>query len=386
MEDKTKMEEEKIVLTLEKPEENNTVETTEKVEEEKPVKTELDMSVFSDEELKMIDDFSEKIDISDTNIIMSYGSTAQNKISDFSDKTLENMKTKDLGQIGNMIADLVTELKGFDVEEESKGFLGFFKKAGNKIDNLRVKYEKANVNVEKICGILEDNQIQLLKDIAVLDELYAKNETNKKELTMYIAAGKKKLKHAVEVELPQLKKIAQETGTTEDAQKANDYAQLVNRFEKKLHDLEMTRMVAVQMSPQIRLIQNNDTIMAEKIQSTLVNTIPLWKSQMVIALGLTHAQDAIDAEAAVDKMTNDLLKKNAEALKQGTIETAKASERSIVEIETLQQTNKALIETLDEVLKIQSEGREKRNAAEVELRKLENEIKEKLLEIKNEVH
>ena len=247
MEDKTKMEEEKIVLTLEKPEENNTVETTEKVEEEKPVKTELDMSVFSDEELKMIDDFSEKIDISDTNIIMSYGSTAQNKISDFSDKTLENMKTKDLGQIGNMIADLVTELKGFDVEEESKGFLGFFKKAGNKIDNLRVKYEKANVNVEKICGILEDNQIQLLKDIAVLDELYAKNETNKKELTMYIAAGKKKLKHAVEVELPQLKKIAQETGTTEDAQKANDYAQLVNRFEKKLHDLEMTRMVAVQM-------------------------------------------------------------------------------------------------------------------------------------------
>ena len=254
MEDKTKMEEEKIVLTLEKPEENNTVETTEKVEEEKPVKTELDMSVFSDEELKMIDDFSEKIDISDTNIIMSYGSTAQNKISDFSDKTLENMKTKDLGQIGNMIADLVTELKGFDVEEESKGFLGFFKKAGNKIDNLRVKYEKANVNVEKICGILEDNQIQLLKDIAVLDELYAKNETNKKELTMYIAAGKKKLKHAVEVELPQLKKIAQETGTTEDAQKANDYAQLVNRFEKKLHDLEMTRMVAVQMSPQIRLI------------------------------------------------------------------------------------------------------------------------------------
>ena len=386
MEDKTKMEEEKIVLTLEKPEENNTVETTEKVEEEKPVKTELDMSVFSDEELKMIDDFSEKIDISDTNIIMSYGSTAQNKISDFSDKTLENMKTKDLGQIGNMIADLVTELKGFDVEEESKGFLGFFKKAGNKIDNLRVKYEKANVNVEKICGILEDNQIQLLKDIAVLDELYAKNETNKKELTMYIAAGKKKLKQAVEVELPQLKKIAQETGTTEDAQKANDYAQLVNRFEKKLHDLEMTRMVAVQMSPQIRLIQNNDTIMAEKIQSTLVNTIPLWKSQMVIALGLTHAQDAIDAEAAVDKMTNDLLKKNAEALKQGTIETAKASERSIVEIETLQQTNKALIETLDEVLKIQSEGREKRNAAEVELRKLENELKEKLLEIKNEVH
>ena len=278
------------------------------------------------------------------------------------------------------------QVKGFDVEEESKGFLGFFKKAGNKIDNLRVKYEKANVNVEKICGILEDNQIQLLKDIAVLDELYAKNETNKKELTMYIAAGKKKLKHAVEVELPQLKKIAQETGTTEDAQKANDYAQLVNRFEKKLHDLEMTRMVAVQMSPQIRLIQNNDTIMAEKIQSTLVNTIPLWKSQMVIALGLTHAQDAIDAEAAVDKMTNDLLKKNAEALKQGTIETAKASERSIVEIETLQQTNKALIETLDEVLKIQSEGREKRNAAEVELRKLENELKEKLLEIKNEVH
>ncbi|MGN1398421.1 MAG: toxic anion resistance protein [Erysipelotrichaceae bacterium] len=383
------MEEEKIVLTLEKAEETaapQVEQTAQEVTEEKVVNTELDMSVFSEEELKMIDDFSEKIDINDTNIIMSYGSTAQNKISDFYDKTLENIKTKDLGQIGNMITDLVTELKGFDVEEESKGFLGLFKKAGNKIDNIRAKYEKANVNVEKICNILEENQIQLLKDIAVLDELYAKNETNKKELTMYIAAGKKKLKHAVEVELPQLQQTAKETGTTEDAQKANDYAQLINRFEKKLHDLEMTRMVAVQMSPQIRLIQNNDTIMAEKIQSTLVNTIPLWKSQMVIALGLTHAQDAIDAEAAVDKMTNDLLKKNAEALKQGTIETAKASERSIVEIETLQQTNKALIDTLDEVLKIQTEGREKRNAAEIELRKLENELKEKLLEIKMEVN
>ncbi len=384
------MEEEKIVLTLDSNANENT--PTQAVEQadttvqtavaNEPAK--VDMSVFSDDELKMINEFSEKIDITDTDVIMSYGSTSQNKIADFSDKALDNVKSKDLGSVGTMISDLVVELKGFDVEEESKGFLGFFKKTGNKLEGLKAKYDKVNVNVEKISSMLEEQQIQLLKDIAVLDELYAKNESNKKELSMYIAAGKKKLEQATNVELPKLQQIAKESGTTEDAQKANDYAQLINRFEKKLHDLEMTRMVSVQMSPQIRLIQNNDTIMAEKIQSTLVNTIPLWKSQMVIALGLSHSQEAIDAEAAVDKMTNELLKKNAEALKQGTIATAQASERSIVEIETLQYTNKSLIDTLDEVLKIQTEGRQKRNAAEIELRKLENELKEKLLEIKKD--
>ncbi len=383
------MEEEKIVLTLDsKASENTTAQTVEETTTaETPVATEpakVDMSVFSEEELKMINDFSEKIDITDTDVIMSYGSTSQNKIADFSDKALENVRSKDLGSVGTMISDLVVELKGFDVEEESKGFLGLFKKSGNKLQGLKAKYDKVNVNVEKISSMLEEQQIQLLKDIAVLDELYAKNESNKKELSMYIAAGKKKLEEATNVELPKLQQIAKESGTTEDAQKANDYAQLINRFEKKLHDLEMTRMVSVQMTPQIRLIQNNDTIMAEKIQSTLVNTIPLWKSQMVIALGLSHSQEAIDAEAAVDKMTNELLKKNAEALKQGTIATAEASERSIVEIETLQYTNKSLIDTLDEVLKIQTEGRQKRNAAEVELRKLENELKEKLLEVKKD--
>ncbi len=383
------MEEEKIVLTLDsKASENTTAQTVEEATTaETPVATEpakVDMSVFSEEELKMINDFSEKIDITDTDVIMSYGSTSQNKIADFSDKALENVRSKDLGSVGTMISDLVVELKGFDVEEESKGFLGLFKKSGNKLQGLKAKYDKVNVNVEKISSMLEEQQIQLLKDIAVLDELYAKNESNKKELSMYIAAGKKKLEEATNVELPKLQQIAKESGTTEDAQKANDYAQLINRFEKKLHDLEMTRMVSVQMTPQIRLIQNNDTIMAEKIQSTLVNTIPLWKSQMVIALGLSHSQEAIDAEAAVDKMTNELLKKNAEALKQGTIATAEASERSIVEIETLQYTNKSLIDTLDEVLKIQTEGRQKRNAAEVELRKLENELKEKLLEVKKD--
>ncbi len=378
------MEEEKIVLTLEpkQAEENKPVEEVQTQETVEPAK--LDLSTFSEEEKKMIDDFSEKIDITDTDVIMSYGSTSQNKIADFSGKALENVKSKDLGTVGNMISDLVVELKGFDVNEESKGFLGFFKKSGNKIEGLKAKYDKANNNVEKISSLLEDHQIQLLKDIATLDELYDKNELNKKELTMYIAAGKKKLEKATKEELPKLQEIAKQTGTTEDAQKANDYAQLINRFEKKLHDLELTRMVAIQMAPQIRLIQNNDTIMAEKIQSTLVNTIPLWKSQMVIALGLSHAQDAIDAEAAVDKMTNDLLKKNADALKQGTVATAEASERSIVEIETLQYTNKSLIDTLDDVLKIQTEGRAKRTAAEVELRKLENELKDKLLEIKKE--
>ncbi len=379
------MDEEKIVLTLEsKVDEQPAAEVVEEIKPEAVVPAQLDLSTLTEEEKKMIDEFSEKIDITDTDVIMSYASNSQKKVADFSTTTLNNVKTKDLGSVGDMISSLVTELKGFDATEENKGLLGIFKKSTNKITTLKAKYDKVEVNVEKISKMLEDHQITLLKDIALLDQLYEKNELNKKELTMYIAAGQKKLKQAQEVELPKLVEQARISGTVEDSQKANDYSQLINRFEKKLHDLEMTRMISIQMSPQIRLIQNNDTLMAEKIQSTLVNTIPLWKSQMVIALGLSHSQDAIDAEAAVDKMTNDLLKKNAEALKQGTIATAEASERSIVEIETLQYTNKSLIETLDEVLKIQTEGREKRTAAEVELRKLENELKDKLLEVKKE--
>lgn len=379
------MDQEKIVLTLDpKDEQTQQQAATQTIETENVVPAKLDLSTLSEEELKMIDEFAEKIDITDADVIMSYGANSQKKISSFSTTTLENIRTKDLGQIGNMISDLVVELKDFDAEGESKGLKALFRKGKNKIAALKANYDKVDINVNKICTLLEEHQITLLKDIAILDELYDKNELNKKELTMYIVAGQKKLEQAVNIELPKLKAIAQESGLVEDAQKANDYAQLINRFEKKIHDLEMTRMIAVQMSPQIRLIQNNDTLMAEKIQSTLVNTIPLWRSQMVIALGLSHAKEAIDAEAAVDKMTNELLKKNAESLKQGTIETAQASERSIVEIETLQYTNKSLIETLDEVLRIQSDGRARRNAAEIELRKLENELKNKLLEIRKE--
>ncbi|MBQ6654395.1 MAG: toxic anion resistance protein [Erysipelotrichaceae bacterium] len=338
--------------------------------------------MLTEADQKMVDEFSEKIDITQTDIIMSYGSDAQKKVADFSSNALNDVKTKDLGQIGDMISDLVVELKGFEIDNQEKGIKSWFKKSANKVQGLKAKYDKAEVNVNKICDLLEGHQIQLLKDIALLDELYDKNEINKKELTMYILAGQKKLKYAQEVELPKLVATAQETGLTEDSQRANDYANLINRFEKKLHDLELTRMISIQMAPQIRLIQNNDTLMAEKIQSTLVNTIPLWKSQMVIALGLSHSQEAIEAEKAVDAMTNELLKKNAEALKQGTIATAEASEKGIVELETLQFTNKSLIETLDEVLKIQTEGRQKRTAAEVELRKLEAELREKLLEVK----
>ena len=379
------MDQEKIVLTLDpKDEQTQQQAATQTIETENVVPAKLDLSTLSEEELKMIDEFAEKIDITDADVIMSYGANSQKKISSFSTTTLENIRTKDLGQIGNMISDLVVELKDFDAEGESKGLKALFRKGKNKIAALKANYDKVDINVNKICTLLEEHQITLLKDIAILDELYDKNELNKKELTMYIVAGQKKLEQAVNIELPKLKAIAQESGLVEDAQKANDYAQLINRFEKKIHDLEMTRMIAVQMSPQIRLIQNNDTLMAEKIQSTLVNTIPWWRSQMVIALGLSHAKEAIDAEAAVDKMTNELLKKNAESLKQGTIETAQASERSIVEIETLQYTNKSLIETLDEVLRIQSDGRARRNAAEIELRKLENELKNKLLEIRKE--
>ena len=375
------MDNENIVLTLESKAEQLTEEPI--VQEKKDIQpAKLDTSMLTEADQKLVDEFSEKIDITQTDIIMSYGSDAQKKVADFSSNALNDVKTKDLGQIGDMISDLVVELKGFEIDNQEKGIKSWFKKSANKVQGLKAKYDKAEVNVNKICDLLEGHQIQLLKDIALLDELYDKNEINKKELTMYILAGQKKLKYAQEVELPKLVATAQETGLTEDSQRANDYANLINRFEKKLHDLELTRMISIQMAPQIRLIQNNDTLMAEKIQSTLVNTIPLWKSQIVIALGLSHSQEAIEAEKAVDAMTNELLKKNAEALKQGTIATAEASEKGIVELETLQFTNKSLIETLDEVLKIQTEGRQKRTAAEVELRKLEAELREKLLEVK----
>ena len=381
------MEEEKIVLTLDPNADQPKAQAIAEEEvKEEVIPAPLDSSSLSAEEAKMVEEFAEKIDITQTDTVMQYGASAQKKISQFSDSTLKNIKTKDLGEIGNMISDLVLELKGFDIDEkDDKGFFSLFnifKKAGNSFTALKSRYDAAEVNVTKVANILEDHQIQLLKDITVLDELYERNTQNKKELTMYILAGQKKLKHAQEVELPALVAKAKETGTEEDAQAANDYANLINRFEKKLHDLELTRMISLQMAPQIRLIQNNDTLMAEKIQSTLTNTIPLWKSQMVIALGLQHSQDAIDAEAAVDKVTNELLRKNAEKLKQSTIETAKASERAIVEVETLKFTNQSLIDTLDEVLKIQDEGRAKRAAAEVEIRKLEEELRNKLLEVR----
>ena len=381
------MEEEKIVLTLDPNADQPKAQAIAQEEvKEEVIPAPLDSSSLSAEEAKMVEEFAEKIDITQTDTVMQYGASAQKKISQFSDSTLKNIKTKDLGEIGNMISDLVVELKGFDIDEkDDKGFFSLFnifKKAGNSFTALKSRYDAAEVNVTKVANILEDHQIQLLKDITVLDELYERNTQNKKELTMYILAGQKKLKHAQDVELPALVAKAKETGTEEDAQAANDYANLINRFEKKLHDLELTRMISLQMAPQIRLIQNNDTLMAEKIQSTLTNTIPLWKSQMVIALGLQHSQDAIDAEAAVDKVTNELLRKNAEKLKQSTIETAKASERAIVEVETLKFTNQSLIDTLDEVLKIQDEGRAKRAAAEVEIRKLEEELRNKLLEVR----
>ena len=381
------MEEEKIVLTL-NPQSDPVAEAIAQVEEQTATEVApapLDSSSLTKEELQMVEDFAKKIDITQTDTVMQYGASAQKKIADFSDSTLNNIKTKDLGEIGNMISDLVVELKGFDIDKEEKGFFSLFnifKKAGNSFTALKARYDDAEVNVSKVANLLEDHQITLLKDITMLDELYERNQQNKKELTMYIMAGQQKLQQARDVELPALVARAEKSGTEEDAQIANDYANLINRFEKKLHDLELTRMVSIQMAPQIRLVQNNDTLMTEKIQSTLTNTIPLWKSQMVLALGLQHSQEAIEAEEAVDKVTNELLRKNAEKLKQSTVETAKASERSIVEIETLKFTNQSLIDTLDEVLKIQSEGRQKRASAEVELRKLEDELKAKLLEVK----
>lgn len=345
-------------------------------------KNEMDDSMLSDEEKRMVSEFVEKIDLRNSNAILQYGAGTQKKMADFSERALENVRTKDMGEIGDMITGLVTELKSFDVEEEEKGFGAFFKKRANKLTEMKAKYDKAEVNVSKIVTALESHQIQLIKDAQMLDKMYDMNLTYFKELSMYILAGKKKLQIARGTELVQLRDKALESGLPEDAQAAKDYEGLIDRFEKKLHDLELTRTVALQTAPQIRLVQGSDTVMAEKIQSTIVNTIPLWKSQMVIALGVEHSTQAAKAQRAVSDMTNELLKKNADRLKVATVEAAKESERGIVDMETLKHTNETLISTLDEVMKIQTEGRAKRAAAETELQSMENELKTKLLEMR----
>ena len=337
---------------------------------------------LTDAEKKAVDDFAAKIDINNANHILQYGADAQAKITQFSDMALEKVRTKDLGSVGDTLSSLVVELKGFDPNEQKKGFFGLFKKAGASIAELKAKYDKAEVNVEKVVDVLEGHQITLTKDIAVLDEMFKANMTNFKQLSLYIVAGKKKLEEVQNVTIPAMQAKAAETGAMEDAQAANDYANLANRFEKKLHDLDLTRTVSLQMGPQIRLIQNNDTLMVEKIQTTLLNTIPLWKSQMVLALGLAHSEQAMQAQKAVSDTTNELLKKNAELLKQTTVGVAQESERGIVDIETLKHTNQMLIDTLDEVVKIQNDGRAKRKAAEVELMNIETQLKDKMLEFR----
>ena len=349
---------------------------------EQPQAAVFDESSLSDAERKMVNDFAEKIQISNSNLVLQYGSGAQKKIADFSETALNNVRTKDMSEVGEMLTNVVVELKKFNVDEEEKGLFSFFKRSGNKISTYKAKYSSAEANVNRICNVLEDHQVQLMKDIAMLDKMYELNKVYFKELSMYILAGKKKLAEVESTELPAAQEKARRTGLPEDAQAANDLSAMCNRFEKKLHDLELTRTISIQMAPQIRLIQNNDTLMTEKIQSTLVNTIPLWKSQMVLALGAAHSQQAADAQKAVTDMTNELLRKNAETLKMSSIETAKQSERGIVDIETLKTTNESLISTLDEVMRIQQEGRQKRQEAETELRRIENDLKNKLLEMR----
>ena len=347
------------------------------------VPAKLDDSMLSEAEKQVVEDFSKKINIMDSNLILQYGAAAQKNVAGFSENALASVRSKDLGEVGKSLSELVVELKGFGQEEEKKGLFGMFKKAGNKLETMKAQYSKVEANVDKIARELEQHQVTLLKDVAMFDQMYELNLKYYKELTMYILAGKKKLEDVRTNELPALKAQAEQTGAQEDAQRYNDMVQMCERFEKKLHDLELTRMISIQMGPQTRLLQNNDTLMVEKIQSSLVNTIPLWKSQMVLALGMEHSRQATAAQSAVTEMTNDLLKKNADMLKMGTIETAKEAERSIVDIETLQHTNQQLIDTLDEVLNIQREGAQKRQAAEVELGKIEGQLKQKLLELRN---
>ena len=353
--------------------------------EEKAQQDALDMQKFTPEEQQMIDDFSRQIDVRDSNLVFSYGAAAQQNISQFSDVALKNVQTKDLNEVGDMIASLVVELKSFDATEDKErgGLLGLFKKQVSNLENLKARYDHTEVNVNKIVEGLEQHQIQLLKDIAMLDKLYDQNLSYFKELSMYIVAGKKSLEEFRVGELQQMRDKAEASGLPEDAQAAKDLMDKADRFEKKLYDLELTRNISIQMAPQIRLIQSSNQIMAEKIQTSLVNTIPLWKSQMVLALGLAHTQNAMQAQRAVTDLTNDLLNKNAEKLHMATVETAKEAERGIVDIETLKNTNKLLIDTMDEVLEIQAQGKEKRRNAEQELAQIESELKAKILEIRN---
>ena len=341
----------------------------------------LDESQLTEAERKMVDDFSQKIDIRDTSVVLQYGAAAQKNIASFSENALNGVKTKDLGEVGDALSSLVVELKNFG-QPEKKGIAGFFQKKRSELEEMKAGYAKAEANVDKIVAVLEKHQVVLMKDIAMFDQMYELNTKYYKELTMYILAGKKRLEYLRTHDLEDRKKKATETGAQEDAQAYNDFANLCSRFEKKLHDLELTRMISIQMGPQTRLLQNNDTLMLEKIQSSLVNTIPLWKSQMVLALGLEHGRQATAAQTAVTNMTNELLKRNADMLKMGTVDTAREAERSIVSVETLQHTNQQLISTLDEVMKIQQEGAQKRKEAELELGRIEGELKQKLLELR----
>ncbi len=349
------------------------------VEEKKAEPAEI---TLSPEEEKIVAEFLPKIDVRDSNLVLQYGAGSQQKIADFSENILNTVRTKDLGEVGEVLSSVVTELKDFDVQEQEKGFLSFFKKSANKITALQTKYDKAEANVDKIVEVLEGHQIQLMKDTAMLDQMYEMNVVYFKELSMYIIAGKRKLEEVRGGELAELMAKAQASSLQEDAQAANDLANLCDRFEKKIYDLELTRMISIQMAPQIRLIQNNNAVMSDKIQSTIVNTIPLWKSQMVLALGVEHSRQAAAAQRQVTDMTNELLKRNSETLKLATIDTAKESERGVVDMETLKQTNENLISTLDEVLRIQDEGRQKRHEAEMELAQIEGQLKNKLLEIR----
>lgn len=360
------------------------IETVETVESFETLIDEAPTNELSEAEKETVNKYVQGIDITDTQLVLQYGAGAQKNIADFSEGALASVRTKDMGEIGTMLTDVVTELKGFDVEEEKGGFLGLFKKSSNKLTSLKAKYDKAEVNVNNICKAMEKHQVTLLKDVAMLDKMYDQNLEYFKELTLYILAGKEKLEEAKKVELPKLVAKAEESGLAEDSQAARDYANMIERFEKKIYDLELTRNISMQMAPQIRLIQANDSTMAEKIQSTLVNTIPLWKSQMVIAIGLEHSGEAARAQREVTDATNELLAKNAQALKIATVETAKESERGIVDIETLTATNQTLIDTLDEVMQIQAEGRQKRQDAEVELLRIETQMKEKILEVSKE--
>lgn len=350
------------------------------IEEKKETVEEIELT---EEEKKMVDQFVDKIEISNSNSILQYGVGAQKKISDFSQAALNEVRTKDLGEIGDILSRVVFQLKNFEDGEEKKGVFGFFKKGKDKVTQMKINYENAENNIDEMCNILEHHQVQLLKDIAMLDRMYDINRTYFKELYMYILAGKKKLKKLEKEDIPKLKERAKETNNPQDAQELKDFVDLCNRFEKKLHDLELTKMISLQMAPQIRLIQNNDSLMAEKIQSTLINTIPLWKNQMVLSLGVAHATEAAKVQRQVTDMTNELLSKNADILKTSSIETAKESERGIVDIETLKATNESLISTLDEILNIQIEGRQKRREAEIELRNIENQLKEKLIDFKS---